>query len=484
MLASLIATTLLLCVALVARRIWFHPLSSIPGPWIARFSDLLDYYAIYKGARTFRQHDLLLRYGSPVRAGTDHLIFSDIQSWTDIYGPSSTPCLKDPKVYSGFSVLGNANVLSATDRAVHGRLRRLLAHSFSLRGLSDLESIVATKVQQFVDCTMVGNHGKPVEILSKTYELYLDIVSRLSFGQSFDCLSGANPTARGDVAVYFSVVPLVAFLPFMRHVPLRGVQDGLAGLNRLIDFSAKHVDAYLERADSKSDGQAERSLLQNLAEAVDPETGSKLTRDDLVEHSILFLAAGSGTTAATLTFLLWECGRNEVCRNRLAEEIRSAFPDPGVMPTYAVASGLIYLKCVVAETLRLWGPLNASGPRVSPGKMVSGRWVPKGTIVETCAYTTARDAKIFPNPLNFDPSRWEAPTPEMKKMSRPFSYGPRNCIGQHLAEMALALTVSRLYQLYDVVPTPDMTPAYMQQEDKGVLEPKHPKFYVTPFAVK
>ena len=113
--------------------------------------------------------------------------------------------------------------------------------------------------------------------------------------------------------------------------------------------------------------------------------------------------------------------------------------------------------------------------------MISGRWVPKGTVVETNAYTTARDPAVFVNPLVFNPSRWESPTVAMKKMSRPFSYGPRNCIGQHLAEMALTLTVCRLYQLYDLMPTPEMTTEYMQQEDKGVLEPKNKHFYVTAF---
>lgn len=113
--------------------------------------------------------------------------------------------------------------------------------------------------------------------------------------------------------------------------------------------------------------------------------------------------------------------------------------------------------------------------------MISGEWVPKGTRVETNAYTTARDPTVFADPLLFNPSRWESPTVAMKKMSRPFSYGPRNCIGQHLAEMGLTLAVCRLYQLYDLVPTADMTPEYMQQEDKGVIEPKNEHFYVTAF---
>src|ERR1700761_3767501 len=103
--------------------------------------------------------------------------------------------------------------------------------------------------------------------------------------------------------------------------------------------------------------------------------------------------------------------------------------------------------------------------------MIAGRWVPKGVVVETNIYTTARDPNVFPNPSQFDPSRWEHATNEMRHMSRPFSYGPRNCVGRHLAEMNLTLTVARLYQLYDIVPDPSLTPEQMRQIDLGVLEP-------------
>ena len=68
----------------------------------------------------------------------------------------------------------------------------------------------------------------------------------------------------------------------------------------------------------------------------------------------------------------------------------------------------------------------------------------------------------------------------MRNMSRPFSYGPRNCVGRHLADIQLTLAVSRLYQLYDVIPHQSMTPEKIIQEDKGVLEPAFPHFLVVP----
>ena len=66
----------------------------------------------------------------------------------------------------------------------------------------------------------------------------------------------------------------------------------------------------------------------------------------------------------------------------------------------------------------------------------------------------------------------------MKSMSRPFSLGPRNCVGKHLAEIALTLTITRLYQLYDIRIDASMTADKMKQKDKGVLEPGMTTFLI------
>lgn len=46
-------------------------------------------------------------------------------------------------------------------------------------------------------------------VLERMYELYLDIVSKLSFGQSFHCLGGKTSTAYRDVQAFFTVVPAI-----------------------------------------------------------------------------------------------------------------------------------------------------------------------------------------------------------------------------------------------------------------------------------
>jgi cytochrome P450 len=138
------------------------------------------------------------------------------------------------------------------------------------------------------------------------------------------------------------------------------------------------------------------------------------------------------------------------------------------------------------EVLRLWGPINVCNPRVSPGRTLGEKevFVPKGTVVATNAFTTARDPSLFPDPDAFKPERWFKPTAAMKKNNNPFSIGPRNCIGKHLAEVQLSLTLARIYQLYDVSADPSITAYSMRHKDRGVMEPWAASLPVTASSAK
>ncbi|MCJ1472598.1 hypothetical protein MMC13_001247 [Lambiella insularis] len=469
-------------VFIIVRRAYFHPLSKFPGPFFGKFTPYYTFSAVFQQNRTMMQHELLQKYGSPVRVSTNELIFSDMQSFPDIYGQSSNPCLKDGSVYDIFTVTGATNVLIEKNRVAHARLRRLLSHVFSVKGVLQSESLIAFKVQQYIDVVFKGHEGETIDIHDRTSQLYLDVVSHLSFGESYDTLVGKNPTALRDLGGFFTIIPPTSFFPWLRYLPSAYIREGFRGLKRLEDFSRTHVTDYLRRTRGEKRLAPSSTWLQNLIKAEDSESGTSLSEEELVENSILLLAAGTGTTAATLMHFVWECGRRPEIRAKLVQEIRETFPDPKLMPSYEEAAKLNYLRCVLDEVLRLWGPLSVSATRISPGRNINGIYIPKGAVISTNPFSTARDPKYFPDPLFFDPSRWESATPDMRNMSRPFSYGPRNCIGKHLAEISLLLTITRLYQLYDVVTHPSMTQETMEQIDKGVLEPRSTRVLVIPTA--
>ena len=137
-----------------------------------------------------------------------------------------------------------------------------------------------------------------------------------------------------------TVVPIQSFFPFLRYIPVKYIQDGYRGLKKLINFSESSAKSFMNSA--KEDPEfAKDTFLRNLVDAKDTETGSKLSFEELVDNTIIFLIAGSDTTAVTTMYTLWECGRQPGVKAKLVDEIRTAFPDPNEMPTFEKASKLV-----------------------------------------------------------------------------------------------------------------------------------------------
>ena len=103
--------------------------------------------------------------------------------------------------------------------------------------------------------------------------------------------------------------------------------------------------------------------------------------------------------------------------------------------------------------------------------MIGGEYFKPGVGISNNSFATARDPTVFPDPYTFDPDRWDNATAEMRLMSRPFSIGPRNCVGRNLALIGIYLSVTRILQLFDIVTDPSMTEPRMKQRDEGILTP-------------
>ncbi|GME64629.1 putative cytochrome p450 protein [Neofusicoccum parvum] len=402
-----------------------------------------------------------------------------MQSIKDIYGQSSNPCLKDTAFYDGFSITGTYNVFNTSDRAEHARIRRLQSHGFSLASLLKSEDRVAAIVQRFL--AIVERAPQPVDLLAHSRALFFDVVSELSFDRSWGCLAGARLRAALDVDAFINVTALKGMLPWIEWLPTRFVQDAVRARPRLVELARGCVDEFRERVvegKSGADDDDDASLLRRMFDARDPETGSAFSDRELMENALIFLQAGTGTSLATALYFVYEVDRHPAVRARLVDEIRAACPDIGRFPRFEELDRLPYLSMVFDEVLRLRGPLPTNLPRRSPGKLIGGHYVPRGTLVANLGWTTHRDPDVFADPLAFRPERWERPTAEMKAMFRPFSTGPRNCIGMHLAKVQVFLMLGALYQRFDVRMDPSMTEEDMVESDRGVLQPSAEKVFV------
>lgn len=180
----------------------------------------------------------------------------------------------------------------------------------------------------------------------------------------------------------------------------------------------------------------------------------------LVAESLVFMNAGSDTTAAGLSSTLYYLLSNPTCISKLRAEVdsRIALSDDRDIVPYELVRDLPYLRACIDEALRLRPPIPYPLQRlvVSPeGAVIAGHFVKQGTVVAVAPYSIHRTESLFPDPDAYNPDRWiNQDDPEqiqnLKAYNIVFSQGPRQCLGRHIAIVELQIIISSLTRRYDM----------------------------------
>lgn len=232
---------------------------------------------------------------------------------------------------------------------------------------------------------------------------------------------------------------------FHAFIPKHRYYAGIRILERFIEPYIKRTlsltPSELEHL-SKSDKDS--TFLHNIARYT---RDAKVIRDQLMA----VLIAGRDTTAATLSWTIYELANYPATYRKLRQEILSTV-GPFRTPTYDDLKSMTYLTHTLNETLRLYPavPYNlraALQDTTLPGKPGQPDIVVlKGDVVtySTLAMQRRRDlyppvSEKFADPAIFSPDRWEHWTPKVWSYI-PFNGGPRICVGQNFAMTEMAFT--------------------------------------------
>ena len=326
-------------IALCTYRIFFHPLAKFPGPLLGNITEWNTIWPSLRGDATFTRYGWLKKYGQVVRVGPNEIMFGDISSVKDIYGQNSNPCLKDPVFYNSFTCTGVPNVLNMVDRGEHARVRRLQSHAFSLNEVAKNEAQIVGVIKNCMDKMVSGS--QPVNMYSMMNYHYADIVSKLSFGHSLGCLDGQGTQEAEDADNFPTVPALKGFFPWIEYVPFEIIRASLRGRPRLVKCAKNGIADF--RANLEAGKEIHSALLQKLLEVRDEESGQTFTEEELVENAIQFIVAGSGTTMTTSLYFFYEVATHPRVEEKLQCEIRKAFPDRGILPTFEKLAKLVRL---------------------------------------------------------------------------------------------------------------------------------------------
>ncbi len=336
---------------------------------------------------------------------------------------------------------GSVNVLRGTE---HKLRRRMIAPALRQTRLADY----AVTAADLADSWSAGlPSGTRVDLMDEAHGLVLDTVSSTLFTAEFS--AAARLQIRDNVPWLLSQVILrTALPPQLRRVRLVANARWRYKARQLRSSIGAAITEYRRRDEDFND------VVSALIRHTDPETGARLSDEHIIDEAILMLAGGVGSMAS-LTGWLW----HEVMRRpAVAERLRAELDDVvGPGPVRADHLGkLSYLKQVVSETLRFWGPWisagNASGPVT-----VGGLTIPDGTAIMFSPYLVQHDKRHFPNPEAFDPDRWSPDRADDidKKANLSFGVGRRRCLGDHFALLEITLASAALLARWRPVPDPN-----------------------------
>jgi hypothetical protein len=122
MLPFIVAVVIL---AIAIRRLYFHPLSKVPGPKLAAVTSLYYTFHEFRGDRHFFVDRLHRRYGPIVRIGPNYISASDPAAVKEIYGVGSWDKPRGGW-YTHFGAYGEDNMFSAWEGKEHLKRKKVV----------------------------------------------------------------------------------------------------------------------------------------------------------------------------------------------------------------------------------------------------------------------------------------------------------------------------------------------------------------------
>ncbi|KAF2075784.1 hypothetical protein CYY_002917 [Polysphondylium violaceum] len=155
--------------------------------------------------------------------------------------------------------------------------------------------------------------------------------------------------------------------------------------------------------------------------------------------------ASIDTTAGTIEWAYLYLANYPDIQEEVYQELKTVIGDRELLPSDRNSTPL--LNAFIKELNRIKPVVPFNIPRLTTDDVeIDGIFIPKNTHIIANTYGVGYCEKYFPNPSEFNPSRFLNPHINYSV----FSYGPRGCVGQHFAMDILFLSIGNIIKSYKV----------------------------------
>lgn len=356
------------------------------------------------------------------------------------------------------------------------RQRKLAAPSFSPKRLESYGQIMSEHAQALLTRwhNNLANNVNYVDIQHDMMIVTLGIAVKALFDVDLAHDNKELEDALTDAQTYLNVRmndPLALLLP--EWVPLPNNIKLLQTIKVVDRFIYKMIEERRALAEGRKD------LLSALLSVRDEEDGSHMTDKQIRDELFTMFFAGHETTALTLTWTLYLIAQNPEVEDALFAEVNQVLSGRPVQATDYYQ--LPYTEKVIKESMRVRPAVWAIAREAAFDCQLGDKAITKGTSIIMSQWVLHHDQRYFPNPHQFDPSRWTSEfTEKLPKFAYfPFGGGPRTCIGNTFALLEAVMMLASVVQKFRLSPVSghsvEILPAVTLRAKHGVLMNLEPR---------
>ncbi|CAN1776210.1 Cytochrome P450 81Q32 [Linum perenne] len=345
----------------------------------------------------------------------------------------------------------NCTTLAWAPYGDHWRnLRRIAStHLLSSHRIQSLSEIRANEVKTLIRW-LAGKSSrgmeKVVDMKVSLFELTLNVMMSMIAGKRYygDNVSDAEEARRfrgiqEETMRLAGETNLEDFLPWVRS---KDLERRMGECHRKRDSFFQEL---IEEWRKKEQSHLNSSILLSLQHK-EPE----YCTDDIIKGMIMvLLSAGTETSSNTVEWALSLLLKHPHTLKAAQLEIDTLVGTERLVEETDLGK-LHYLQGIINETMRKYPALPLLVPHESSEECVVGGYkVPSGTILLVNSWAIHNDAKIWDDPDEFKPERFEEGGGRDGLKFMAFGYGRRSCPGEGLGMRMVSLTLAALIQCFE-----------------------------------
>lgn len=290
-----------LVAARCVHRVLFHPLRHVPGPIIAKCTNLWLYYHYFVGDQCSVIQRLHQRYGPILRVAPNEVEIAKGEALWPIYGKDGG--FDKASSYSNFNVDGHKSIFSTKSLAERGPRAKAVRPIFSAAAVREATGMLSSSAEAMVErMKREALSRTPINVLNLTRSYALDAVCVHVFRHPYNAIEekSAQMSACPNVDLWVTAGRYF-HLPPSWFLPLIWTLDQSIS-NRATLQSVDVVNRYLESMVeiSKQDGSSYASRLFS----------SGAQRDETVAQCKDIFLGGADTAGNALAYICWALAAN------------------------------------------------------------------------------------------------------------------------------------------------------------------------------